>query len=268
VHKDPIVLRTKARKIRKETGDERWKAPMEKIKKSIARTIGTSLLRPFQLLIYEPMCLNLCIFSAILLGVLYLFFGAFPLVFVNNHGFNLWQVGLTFLGILIGMLLAAASDPLWHSIRDRLVHRLEVETGIQGASEPEFRLPPAILGAALVSVGLFMFAWTTFPWVHWIVPIIGSGIFGAGYVVCFLFLYTASMSILPSFASRVGVGSDLHFVELQSCSRSLPMPIYAPLMTPNKPAVLAIGRCCRFMLSAAPPWAFSHVFVSGVLGGV
>lgn len=34
--------------------------------------------------------------------------------------------------------------------------------------------------AVLVPVGLFMFAWTTFPWVHWMVPIVGSGIFGMG----------------------------------------------------------------------------------------
>lgn len=38
----------------------------------------------------------------------------------------------------------------------------------------------AILGAPLVTVGLFVFAWTAYPSVHWIIPIIGSGIFGAG----------------------------------------------------------------------------------------
>lgn len=166
--------------IREQTGDTRWKAPMEKTEKSIIKTIGLSLLRPFQLLIFEPMCLNLCLFSAILLGILYLFFGAFPLVFETNHGFKLWQVGLSFLGIFAGMILAAASDPLWHSIRDRLTRKLEGETGVQGASEPEFRLPPAILGSVLVSAGMFMFAWTTFPWVPAIVPIVLSAFFGAG----------------------------------------------------------------------------------------
>lgn len=148
--------------------------------KSIPKTIGLSLLRPFQLLIYEPMMLNLCVFCAILLGILYLFFGAFPLVFTTNHGFNLWQVGLTFLGLLVGMLLAAATDPLWHRIRSRLMADLEKDTGVEGASEPEFRLPPVICGAFLVTIGLFIFAWTTFSWIHWIVPIIGSAIFGAG----------------------------------------------------------------------------------------
>jgi hypothetical protein len=198
---DPVVLRAKARKLRIETGEARWQAPMEKTKKSITKTIGRSLLRPFQLLIYEPMCLNLCLFSAILLGILYLFFGAFPLVFATNHGFNLWQVGLTFAGILVGMLLSGASDPLWHRVRDRLVARLEAETGVVGASEPEFRLPPAIVGSALVSVGLFWFGWTTYASVHWIVPIIGSAVFGAGLVVPLAPLISSCYS--PYTASRL-----------------------------------------------------------------
>ncbi|KAF6819642.1 bicyclomycin resistance [Colletotrichum musicola] len=198
---DPIVLRDKARKIRKETGDERWKAPVEKSTKSVAKTIGLSLMRPFQLLIYEPMVLNLCIFSAILLGILYLFFGAFPLVFTTNHGFNLWQVGLTFMGILIGMFLAAATDPLWHRIRSRLMADLERETGVEGASEPEFRLPPVICGAFLVTIGLFWFGWTTFSWVHWILPIIGSAVFGAGTLLVFtgIFTFLVSAAVPPAF---------------------------------------------------------------------
>lgn len=150
------------------------------VDKSVARAVGQSLLRPFQLLIFEPMCLNLCIFSAILLGTLYLFFGAFPLVFSRIHGFNLWQVGLTFLGMAVGLILGVLTDPVWHRIRGNLTRALEAETGVAGASEPEFRLPPVILGSVLVPAGIFMFGWSSYPSVHWIVPIIGSGIFGTG----------------------------------------------------------------------------------------
>ena len=138
-----------------------------------------SLLRPFQLLVLEPMVLCLCVYTAILLGILYLFFGAFPLVFRTNHGFALWQVGLSFLGIFTGMVLAAASDPVWGRIRARLIAKKAAETGEEG-SEPEFRLPVAIAGSLLVPVGMFWFSWTLMPEVHWIVPIIGSAFFGAG----------------------------------------------------------------------------------------
>lgn len=171
---DPIKLREKAIGLRKETGDDRWKAPMEKSTKSITRDITFSLLRPFQLLIFEPMCLLLCLFSAILLGVLYLFFGAFGVIFGGNYGFNLWQTGLSFLGIFVGMIICSLTDPLWRRLYGRLIERNN------GIPEPEFRLAPAIAGAILVPVGLFWFAWTTYPHVHWIMPIIGSGIFGCG----------------------------------------------------------------------------------------
>ncbi|KAI0014807.1 putative bicyclomycin resistance protein [Xylariomycetidae sp. FL0641] len=180
----PVRLRDKARTMRLETGDDRWRAPMEKMNKSIARTVGLSLLRPFQLLILEPMCLLLCILAAILLGVIYLFFGAFPLVFGNNHGFNLWQTGLSFLGILTGMVICSVSDPLWRRAQARLVERNN------GVPEPEFRLLPAITGAVLVPIGLFWFAWTSYSSVHWIVPIIGSGVFGCGTLLVFTGIFT------------------------------------------------------------------------------
>lgn len=51
---DPVKLREKARAVRKETGDDRWKAAMEKHNKSVAKSLGYSLLRPFQLLAFEP----------------------------------------------------------------------------------------------------------------------------------------------------------------------------------------------------------------------
>lgn len=177
---DPVVLRNKARKIRGDTGDERWKAPIEKTNKSLIRTVGLSLLRPFQILIFEPMALTLNLYSAILLGILYLFFGAFPLVFQGTYGFNLWQTGLTFLGMLVGMVCAALMGPLWVKIRAQLIEKNERLTGVEGKAEPEYRLPSAILGSLLVTIGLFWFGWSSLPWVHWIMPIIGSAIFGAG----------------------------------------------------------------------------------------
>ncbi|KAK5995199.1 Efflux pump atB [Cladobotryum mycophilum] len=197
----PILLRNKACQIRKETGDDRWIAPVEKSQKTVVQAISISLMRPFQLLFSEPMLLNLCIFSAILLGILYLFFGAFPLVFRTNHGFNQWQIGLTFIGIGFGMVVAVMADPLWYRIRAKLIAKLSEETGVPGSSQPEFRLPPAILGAVLVPVGIFMFGWTTYASVHWIAPIIGSAIFGAGNLMVFTGIFTFLVDSYPQYAA-------------------------------------------------------------------
>ncbi|GAB7349452.1 hypothetical protein MBLNU459_g8555t3 [Dothideomycetes sp. NU459] len=180
----PVLLRRKAIALRKETGNEAWRAPIEKMNKSILKTVAWSCIRPFQLLFLEQMCLNLCLLSAILLGILYLFFGAFPLVFENNHGFTQSQTGLTFLGIFVGMIIGVSCDPFWRRNYARLVKK----NG--GVSEPEFRLPPTILGAILVPIGLFGFGWTTYSFVPWIVPIIFSGIFGLGNIFVFSGVFT------------------------------------------------------------------------------
>jgi len=197
----PILLRRKAQQLRKETGNDRWKAPIEKSDKSISKTVMLSLYRPMQLLFLEPMCLNLCLFSAILLGILYLFFGAFPLVFQNNHDFTLSQVGLSFLGLLFGMVVGVLSDPLWHKNYVRLVKNREKAGGEVGGSEPEYRLPPAILGAVMVTVGLFWFAWSSYRSVHWIVPIIGSGVFGCGQLLVFSGIFTFLVDAYPLYAA-------------------------------------------------------------------
>ncbi|PKS12618.1 hypothetical protein jhhlp_000826 [Lomentospora prolificans] len=197
----PILLRKKARQLRKSPSNAHFKAPIEVSEKSIISSITMSLKRPFQLLFFELMCLNLCIFSAILLGILYLFFGAFPLIFSANYAFNLWQVGLSFLGIGVGLLIGIATDPIWRRIRVRLVSKLGEKSTATGASEPEFRLPPAIAGSILVPIGLFMFAWTSYPEIHWIVPILGSLIFGTGTILVFTGIFTFLVDAYPEYAA-------------------------------------------------------------------
>ena len=173
----PTRLRALAKSPRKEFGNGGRKAMIGTNTQTKNQTLMISLLRPFQLLFLEPMCLCLNLYSAVLLGILYLFFGAFPLVFETQHGMSLWQVGLTFMGIITGMIAAAASTPLWSRIREHLL-----KTRRMGLEErhPEYQLPPSILGGLLIPVGLFWFGWTTYSSIHWIVPIIGSALFGFG----------------------------------------------------------------------------------------
>lgn len=130
------------------------------------------------------MVLALSTYTSLLQGILYLFFGAFQLVFGTNHGFNLWQVGLTFLGLLIGNLIACSFNPSWHKNWMWLIRKKKEKHGAEYKPEPELRLPPAMVGSVLVTVALFWFAWTTYPSVHWIVPIIATVVFSIGYVFC------------------------------------------------------------------------------------
>lgn len=57
-----------------------------------------------------------------------------------------------------------------------------------GSSKPEYRLPPLICGSPFIPVGLFIYGWTAqySNKIHWIVPLIGTGLVGIGMIAAFM----------------------------------------------------------------------------------
>jgi hypothetical protein len=52
--------------------------------------------------------------NALILGILYLAFQVFPIIFQGGHGFNIQETGLGFLGIGVGMVIGLATQPYWN----------------------------------------------------------------------------------------------------------------------------------------------------------
>jgi hypothetical protein len=177
----PTLLSEKAAALRRSTSKEYHSASdATRASKSLPHALLESLYVPFQLLFLDPMVAALSAYTSLLQGILYLCFGVFPSVFVNNHGFNLWQVDLSFLGLFIGNVIGCMFNPYWHKNWIGLIGKMKAKHGADYKPEPELRLPPTMVGSVLVTVSLFWFAWTTFPSVHWIVPIIATVFFAAG----------------------------------------------------------------------------------------
>ncbi|KAB8222991.1 major facilitator superfamily domain-containing protein [Aspergillus novoparasiticus] len=245
----PIILRAKARALRQQSGNDRYRAPMENNTKTWRQIIVLSLLRPFQLLFLEPMCLCLDIYSAILLGILYLFFGTFPMVFRTTYDMNLWQGGLTFVGIIVGMIIAAGTTPIWSEVRERLLNNNKREPG---RSEPEYRLPPAIVGGILIPIGLFWFGWTTYSQIHWIVPIIGSAVFGGGLLLAFTGIFTFLVDAYPQYAA-----SALAANGFARCTFAAAFPLFGTQMYEKLGYQWATSLLAFLTVAMMPfPWLF------------
>ncbi|KAI5807347.1 major facilitator superfamily domain-containing protein [Peziza echinospora] len=216
----PVLLKQKAQKLRKETGEQRYWSELERLNKSIPHTIALSVARPFQLLWFEPMVLLLCLLTALLLGILYLFFQAFPLVFGKVHHMDLQTSGLTFLGLFVGMVAGILTDPLWRKQYIKLV--ASRGPGGESGSIPEFRLPPAIFGVVLVPIGMFWFGFTTYPSIHWIVPIIGSAFFAMGTLLVFSGIFTFLVQAYPLYAA-----SALAANAIMRCTFAAVFPLFS-----------------------------------------
>jgi len=114
-------------------------------------------------------------------GVLYAFFGAFPIVFEEQRGWSSGVGGLAFIGVGLGMIGGVVINVF---VNKKYARDLAANGGQPLA--PEARLPIMMLAAGLMPIGMFWFAWTCQPSVPWIACIIGSVPFGTGMVLCFL----------------------------------------------------------------------------------
>lgn len=86
------------------------------------------------------------------------------------------------------------------------------------APQPEARLPPMVLGALLIPIGLFLYGWTAQYHIHYIVPIIGTATVGFGFFVTTIPLQAylvdayklhAASAIAATIVSRCVIGAVL-----------------------------------------------------------
>lgn len=162
-----------------------------------------TLVRPITLNFTEPIVLLLNLYIALIYGLLYIWFESFAIVFEGIYHFNLGGLGLAFLGILVGTLLAAGALLAWN------YYYLEKQFDENGNIEPEKRLIPAMVGCFFVPICLFWFGWAPRPDVHYMVPIVGSGCFGIAAFMLFQAVLPYLSDAYPEYVASVLAGNDL-----------------------------------------------------------
>ncbi|KAG1874548.1 major facilitator superfamily domain-containing protein [Suillus subalutaceus] len=151
---------------------------------------------------------------SLMYGIYYLMFATFPDLFSEVYHFSIGISGVTYIGIGIGFLSATLFGA---RVSDKIYIYLAAKNG--GKGKPEMRIPALIFGSFFVPVGLFWYGWSAQAKVHFMMPIIGTGIFGFGLMTSFLpiqlylvdtFTYAASATAAASmFRSLLGFAFPL-----------------------------------------------------------
>ncbi|KAK4610719.1 Efflux pump atB [Fulvia fulva] len=101
-----VILRKRAARLRKETGDEGIDVAPEYQRKGFKEILYVTQTRPFRFLATEPVVQFGALYNGYLFGISFLLNGAFTLVFgPKGHGLSITQVGLCFLGIFGGITM-------------------------------------------------------------------------------------------------------------------------------------------------------------------
>lgn len=192
---EPTLLARKAKRLRKLTGNPNIKSQgeIDNENLSLKELAIETLYKPFEVTIVEPVVLLINIYIALVYSIMYIWFEAFPLVFLHTKNFTLVELGVSYVSIMIGIGSGAVAYILW-------THKNYTKPYLQGIKpNPELFIPVAIFGAVIMPIGIFIFAWTSSTTIHWIFPLIGAAIYACG---AFFIFQTLFNYILASFKAE------------------------------------------------------------------
>ncbi|MCJ1464878.1 MFS siderochrome iron transporter 1 [Pseudocyphellaria aurata] len=243
----PVLLRKRAQALcSKSESVYVSKLDVGRDQPTLGQSIKIALSRPWILLVKEPIVLSLSIYMAIIYGILYLMFAAFPIVFQEQRGWSQGVGALPFCSVAVGML-AAVAYTIPDNNRYINAERGAIAKGDQGAA-PEARLPPCIIGCICIPIGLFIFSWTNSPDIHWIVCVLFTSLFGFGMVLVFLGIMNYLIDAYTIYAASVLAANSI----LRSLLGAV-FPLFTAQMYDNLgihlastvPAILAVA-CVPF----------------------
>ncbi|KAL7902997.1 MFS general substrate transporter [Trichoderma sp. SZMC 28014] len=203
----PFIMRRRAKALSRMTGRVyASRLDAGKPPKRLSQEVKGALTRPWILLFSEPIIMLATVYISIIYGTLYMFFAGFPIVFQVGRGWSQGIGGLPFAGVAVGVIIATTTS----GFDNKRYARLSAAATAEGRLvPPEARLPRAMVGALILPIGLFMFAWTTYPSIPWIVPIIGAVIFSAGLVLVFTGLIGYLIDAYVIYAASVMASSSV-----------------------------------------------------------
>lgn len=221
----PVLLQRRAQTLSRIT-DKAYQSMGKETQKSRSTIVKAALIRPWCLLFFEPVVILVSTYLAIVYGILYLLFAAFPVVYSQERGWEASIASLPFLAVLFGMSFGVG----YCMLQDRKIPACAFSrTG--HANDTTSRLQPATVGAISIPIGLFMFAWTNGKHIHFVVSCIGSALFGFGLVNIFISMTNYLVDTYSVFAASSLAAS--------SVIRSVLGAVF-PLFTPTMYQTLGI----------------------------
>ncbi|KAF2642151.1 MFS general substrate transporter [Massarina eburnea CBS 473.64] len=201
----PTILKHRAQRLRKETGDEDIVAPIELEKTDVGHVVTVVLTRPLRMIWSEPLVLFTCLYVSYAYAIFYIYFQSYPLIFTNIYGFNAGLTGLTFLPIGVGAVISAAIYLSW----DYILVRAKTLDKPWSRNEEMRRLPLACIAGPFFVISSFWLGWTSRPDIHWIVPCLAGILFGMGYLCLFMALLNYLVDAYEVFAASAMAAAGL-----------------------------------------------------------
>lgn len=195
----PLILRRRARKLRKDTGNPRYYTLSERLDgtRSTLRLVWRAVSRPTRLLVTHPIIQVVSITTALEYGILYIVLSTFSELWMRQYGQSVEISGLHYLVVSTAEI---AGSQLGGYILDKLYKRRQK----RGAHVPESRLPSSLPFFLIGGGGMLMYGWVAQFKLHW--AVVDAGVF--------IMLFAQQVTGIPSTYSST---FSIHLRKEASC---------------------------------------------------
>ncbi|KAI5475168.1 MFS multidrug transporter [Pseudohyphozyma bogoriensis] len=235
----PVLLQRKAARLRRTTGRWELHSKHDTVDFTFQSFIEKNLTLPLRLITQNPVVICVSGYVSFVYGILYLLFGAVPVVF-QERGWTQFQASLPFIAVLLG----ACTGGVLNLIYSRYVFAPHVDAH-GGSARPEMRLPPMIAGGIFFPLGFFVLGWS---------PSAGGKIVGL-YFTSLLLIFQSGLNYLIDAFTVWSASAAAANTFLRSASAgALPLvagPLINNLGVPHACTLLG----CIGVLLAFPPIA-------------
>ncbi|GAA5894174.1 hypothetical protein JCM5296_004675 [Sporobolomyces johnsonii] len=193
-----VILSKRAKKLRKQTGDDRYQCRADAERASLVVLVKVSMTRPLYLLFTEAIVFFFSLWVGFAWGCLYLLVEAIPLIFGNVYHFNSGEIGLAFYSVVVASVLGFATN----FYQERLYRKHVAKRG------PEARLYSSLVGGLVFPAGALILAFSQGRG-HWMGPIVGLVLIFTGVYTVYLAVFSYLADCYTIYASTALSGQSL-----------------------------------------------------------
>ncbi|KAI9367994.1 major facilitator superfamily domain-containing protein [Aspergillus egyptiacus] len=197
------IMAKRAKQLREQTGDPRYKAKSNLEAPSLKHMLHNSSVKAIHMLVTEPAVLAFGIWIGFAWFVTFLFLSVIPITFQEKHGWGEGVAGLSYISLCIGTTIGFATN----FIQIRKYEALSADPN-RGVT-PESRLYGAMFGAVFLPIGLFIYSFTQYAYLHWIGPAIALVPIAIGIFYIFEATYSFTSDCYGENSSSAIAGQGL-----------------------------------------------------------
>lgn len=191
----PLLLRWKAKHLRRITGDDRFRSEHEIIKATLVSRLKVSMTRPF-LMFTEPIILAMTLYLSVVYIVMFTFLVGWPVIFEDTYNIPQGLANIIFISMAVGVQFNFLLVPVVYRLTTKQIKQSEAR-GEGPEFNPEIRLYYAMFGPAIcIPISLFWMGWTASPNISVWSPICAAALFGYGVTGVFICAY---MYVIDSY---------------------------------------------------------------------